>query len=93
MLTKKALTTLAASGLLSLLALAPAYAESIPAEEIQQFSNSAEPDVDPGASKGADTPVFLQERMQIDNSTAVDVPSRAEKGSESLSEFEQNGLK
>jgi hypothetical protein len=92
MLMKKALKALAASSLLSLLALSPAYAKSMPTEEIQQLNNSAEPDVDPGASKGPDKPVFVQERMQINNSTGVDVTSRAQKGGESLPQFEQKGL-
>ena len=81
---KKPLKALAASSLLGFLALSPAYAESIPTQGIQQLNNSAEPDVDPGASKGPDKPVFVLERMQINHSTEVDVPSRAEKGGNSL---------
>ena len=92
MLMKKPLKALAASSLLGFLALSPAYADSIPTQGIQQLNNSAEPDVDAGASKGPDKPVFVLERMQINHSTEVDVPSRAEKGGESLPQFEQEAL-
>jgi len=92
MLTKKALKAITASSLLSLIALSPVYAESIPAIEAQQFGNSAAPDVDAGASKGRDLPIVAQERMQIGNSAGPSVPSRAEKGGETLPKMEQEGL-
>jgi hypothetical protein len=93
MLTKKALTALAASSLLTLVALSPVYAESIPAEEAQQIGNSAAPDVDPGASKGTDKPIVVQERMELNNSAGPNVPSRSEKGGESLPKMEQDDLR
>jgi hypothetical protein len=93
MLTKKALTALAASSLLTLLALSPVHAESIPAEEAQQLTNSAAPDVDPGASKGTDKSIVVQERMQLNNSAGPNVASRSEKGGETLPEMEQGGLR
>ena len=91
MLKKKHLAALAAVGQL-LLVIPPVYAETIPREDIQQLNNSAEPDVDPGASKGMDKPISVQEKMQIDNSTKEDVRSRAQRGGESLPQSEQKNL-
>ena len=48
------LATISVGSMLGALSFAPAFAESIPQEEIDQYSGSAKPDVDPGASKGAD---------------------------------------
>ncbi len=48
----KAFTALAAASIPALLILSPVYAESIPNQEKHQLDNSAQPDVDPGASKG-----------------------------------------
>ena len=92
MSTKKALIAITASSLLSLIALSPVYAESIPAMEAQQFGNAAAPDVDSGASKGPDLSIVAQERMQFGNSAGPNVTSRAEKEGESLPKMEQKGL-
>lgn len=73
MSTNKTLAVLAASGVLALFAFAPAYAEDIPEMEQQQLDNSAQPDVDPGASKGPDAPIVTQEREQLNNSAEPDV--------------------
>jgi hypothetical protein len=89
---KNILAVLAASSLLSLLALSPVYAESIPAEEAQQLSNTPAPDVDAGASKGSDATIVTQEKAQLDNSTSPDVPERAEKGGESIPQLEKKDL-
>lgn len=78
-----------AAALISLAATAPAFAQSIPAEEIEQLSNASAPDVDPGASKGMDRPIEVQERMQLGNSTGPDVSSRSEKGGPSIPELEK----
>lgn len=93
MLTKKALSALAASSLLTLVALSPVYAESIPAEETQQINDPAAPDVDPGASKGTDKPIVVQERMQLNNSAGPNVPSRSEQGGQSIPKMEQKDLR
>ncbi len=71
MSTKKAVAALAASSLLAFLALSPVYAEeekekSIPEMEKEQVEITAEPDVDPGASKGADKPIPEQEKEPME---------------------------
>jgi hypothetical protein len=64
-----------ASGALALFALTPAYADDpIVQEEKDQLNNSAQPDVDPGASRGYDAPIVDEERMQLGNSPEPDVP-------------------
>lgn len=86
------LAALAAATLLSFAAIAPVYAQSIPQEEIDQLSNAAAPDVDPGASRGVDKPIVTQEKMQLGNFTGPSVPERSEKGGESIPKMEQEGL-
>jgi hypothetical protein len=93
MSTAKALSALAASSLLALLALSPAYAESPAAREKQDLSNPAGAVVDPGASKGPDKPIVVQERMQLNNSAGPNVPSRSENGGESIPKMEQKDLR
>jgi hypothetical protein len=96
MSTNKTLSVLAASSVLALLALSPVYAESIPQEEQNQLNDSSQPDVDPGASKGADAPVVTQEREQLNNSSQPDVPMGADadtKGDPSIVNQEQNDIK
>lgn len=73
----KTLSVLAASGVLALFALSPVNAQSIPQMEQEQLDNSAQPDVDPGASKGPDAPISTQEQMQLGNSPDPDVPMGA----------------
>ena len=51
MSTTKIIAVLAATAMVGLFS-ASAFAESIPQEEIDQYSGSSKPDVDPGASKG-----------------------------------------
>jgi len=70
----KTLSVLAASSALALFALSPVYAEDIVTEEQDQLNDSAQPDVDPGASRGPDAPIVDQERMQLGNSPGPDVP-------------------
>jgi hypothetical protein len=74
MSTKKTLTVLAASSVLAFFAFSPVNAQSIVDQEKNQLDNSAQPDVDPGASKGYDAPIVDQERMQLGNSPEPDVP-------------------
>jgi hypothetical protein len=93
MSTTKALSALAASSLLPLLTLSPAYAQSPAAKEKQELSNPAGAVVDPGASKGPDKPIVVQERMQINNSAGPNVPSRSEKDGESIPNMEQKDLR
>jgi hypothetical protein len=73
----KTLSVLAASSALALFALSPVYAEDIVTEEQDQLNNSAQPDVDPGASKGPDASIVDQERMQLGNDPGPDVPMGA----------------
>ncbi len=78
MSTNKTLSVLAASSVLAFFAFSPVYAESIPQQEQNQLNNSAQPDVDPGASKGPDAPIVTQEREQLNNSSQPDVlPGRS----------------
>jgi len=73
----KTLSVLAASSALALFALSPVHAQSIPEMEQEQLDNSAQPDVDPGASKGPDASIVDQERMQLGNDPGPDVPMGA----------------
>jgi hypothetical protein len=75
--TYKTIAVLAASSALAIFAFTPVYAESIPQEEKDQLTDSAKPNVDPGASKGADAPIVKQEREQLNNSAQPDVPMGA----------------
>jgi hypothetical protein len=79
MSTNKTLAVLAAFGSLALFAVAPAYAEDpIVQQEQDQLDNSAQPDVDPGASKGYDAPIVTEEGRQLNNSAQPDVPMGAD---------------
>jgi len=93
MSTKKTLSVLAASGVLALFAISPVFAEDpIVKEEQENYGNSAQPDVDPGASKGPDAPITTQERMQLGNQPGPDVPEGPDadtKGGESIPEMEK----
>lgn len=88
----KALGIVAAASIPALFVLSPVHAESIPTQEKHQLDNSALPDVDPGASRGADKSIVDQEKAQLDNSAEPNVPSRAEKGGESISKMEKEGI-
>jgi len=92
----KTLAILAASSALALFAVAPVYAEDpIVTEEQDQLNNSAQPDVDPGASKGPDAPITDEERMQLGNSPGPDVPMGADadtKGGEPIPLQEQQDI-
>jgi hypothetical protein len=92
MSTNKTLSVLAASGVLALFALAPVSAEDIVTEEQHQLDNSAQPDVDPGASKGKDAPIVDQERMQLGNEPGPDVKERSMKGGDSIPTEEQKDI-
>jgi hypothetical protein len=91
--TTRALSVVAASSLLALIILSPAYAESPAAKEQRDLGNPSSMDVDPGASKGQDKPIITQERMQINNSGGPNVPSSSEKGGESIPKIEQKDLR
>jgi len=71
---------------------ASAYAESIPQEEIQQYSGSDKPDVDPGASKGSDESIVKQEQNQYGNEPADLSEGRQEKGGKTLPQMEKEGV-
>ncbi len=88
----KTFSALAAASVPVLLMLSPVHAESIPNQEKHQLDNSALPDVDPGASKGADKSIVDQEKAQLDNSAEPNVPSRSEKGGESITKMEKEGI-
>jgi len=92
MSTKKTFAVLAASSTLAMFALSPVYAQSIPEMEQEQLDNSAQPDVDPGASKGADAPIVDQERMQLGNEPGPDVKEPSMKGGESIPTEEQKDI-
>jgi hypothetical protein len=92
MSTTKIIAALAATAMVGLFT-ATAYAESIPQEEIDQFSNSAKPDVDAGASKGSDESIVKQEQNQFGNDPAKDLDkNRQLGGGESLPKMEQEGV-
>ena len=72
---------------------ASAFAESIPQEEIDQFSGSSKPDVDAGASKGPDESIVKQEQNQFGNDPAKDLDkNRQGSGGESLPQMEEQGI-
>jgi hypothetical protein len=91
-MSKKNLSIVAASGVLALFAMSPVYAEDIPKMEQEQLDNSAQPDVDPGASKGRDAPITEQERMQLGNEPGPDVKEPSMKGGESIPEMEKKDI-
>lgn len=95
MSTSKVLAAIAATSVLALFSFAPAYAESIPQEQIDQLSGSDRPDVDASASKGPDASIVDQEQNQMGNEPAKDLdPAKsASKGGESLPSMEKDGLK
>jgi len=93
MSTSKIIAIIAASSMLGALSFAPAFAETIPQEEIDQFSGSAKPDVDPGASRGSDESIVNQELNQYGNEPAKDLgPEVQGKGGESLPQMEEQGI-
>ena len=91
MSTTKIIAVIAATAMVGLFSAA-AYAESIPQEEIDQYSGSAKPDVDPGASKGHDESIVKQEQNQYGNDPADLSEGRQEKGGKSLPTMEEQGI-
>jgi hypothetical protein len=92
MSTSKIIAVLAASAMVGLFA-GSAYAESIPQEEAEQFGNSAQPDVDAGASRGSDESIVKQEQNQFGNDPAMDLDKNVtEGGGKTLPEMEQEGI-
>ena len=92
MSTTKIIAALAATAMVGLFT-ATAYAESIPQEEIDQYSGSSKPDVDAGASKGSDESIVKQEQNQFGNEPAKDLDAnRQGAGGESLPQMEQEGI-
>ena len=91
MSTTKIIAALAATAMVGLFT-ATAYAESIPQEEINQYSGSDKPDVDAGASKGSDESIVKQEQNQFGNDPADLSEGRSEKGGASLPTLEQEGI-
>jgi hypothetical protein len=93
MSTTKIIAVLAATAMVGLFS-ASAFAESIPQEEIQQYSGSDKPDVDAGASKGPDESIVKQEQNQFGNEPAKDLDAnRAARGGETLPQMEKDDLK
>jgi hypothetical protein len=92
MSTSKIIAIIAASSMLGALSFAPAFAESIPQEETDQYSGSSKPDVDPGASRGSDESIVKQEQNQYGNGPADLSEGRQEKGGESLPQMEEQGI-
>jgi hypothetical protein len=89
----KKLSFLAISGVLAQFCILPAYAESLPKMEKDQIGNSANPDVDPGASKGTDPSIVTQEKDQMGNSVSPVVDPGASKGKdESIVKQEQDQI-
>ena len=92
MSTSKIIAIIAASSMLGALSFAPAFAESIPQEEIDQYSGSSKPDVDAGASRGPDESIVKQEQNQFGNNGADLSEERQESGGRSLPQMEQDGI-
>jgi hypothetical protein len=92
MSTSKIIAIIAASSMLGALSFAPAFAESIPQEEIDQYSGSSKPDVDAGASRGSDESIVKQEQNQFGNDPADLSEGRSERGGESLPQMEEQGI-
>jgi hypothetical protein len=92
MSTTKIIAALAATAMVGLFT-ATAYAESIPQEEIDQYSGSSKPDVDASASKGSDESIVKQEQNQFGNEPAKDLDkNRQGAGGESLPQLELDGF-
>jgi len=92
MSTSKIIAILAASAMAGFFATS-ATAESIPQQEIDQFSGSDRPDVDAGASRGSDESIVKQEQNQFGNDPARDLgPDRQAGGGEDLPAMEQEGV-
>jgi len=91
MSTTKIIAVLAATAMVGLFS-ASAFAESIPQEEIDQYSGSSKPDVDPGASKGSDESIVKQEQNQFGNDPADLSEGREEKGGKTLPQMEKEGV-
>lgn len=92
MSTSKMIAVLAASAMVGLFSVS-AQAKSIPQMEAEQFGNSAQPDVDAGASRGSDRSIVDQEQNQLSNDPAPDLgPDRQADGGEDLPEMEQRGI-
>ena len=91
MSTTKIIAALAATAMVGLFT-ATAYAESIPQEEINQYSGSDKPDVDAGASKGSDESIVKQEQNQFGNEPAKDLDPNVQGSGESLPQMEQEGI-
>jgi hypothetical protein len=92
MSTSKIIAIIAASSMLGALSFAPAFAESIPQEEIDQYSGSSKPDVDAGASRGSDESIVKQEQNQYGNDPADLSEGRQEGGGKSLPQMEEQGV-
>lgn len=92
MSTTKIIAVLAATAMVGLFTASAYAAESIPQEEIDQYSGSAKPDVDPGASKGSDESIVKQEQNQFGNEPADLSEGRQERGGKTLPEMEQEGV-
>ena len=93
MSTSKIIAIIAATSMFGALSFAPAFADTIPQEETEQFSGSSKPDVDAGASRGSDESIVGQERNQLGNAPARDLgPERQQGGGKSLPEMEQEGV-
>jgi hypothetical protein len=91
MSTTKIIAVLAATAMVGMFT-ASAFAESIPQEEINQYSGSSKPDVDPGASRGKDESIVKQELNQYGNGPADLSEERQERGGASLPTLEQEGI-
>lgn len=92
MSTTKIIAVIAASAMVGLFS-GSAFAESIPQQEIDQYGNSAAPDVDPGASKGPDASIVNQEQNQLGNDPAKDLDkNRPGRGGETLPQMEEKGI-
>ena len=92
MSTSKIIAVIAASAMVGLFS-ASAIAESIPQEEINQYSGSAKPDVDAGASRGSDESIVKQEQNQFGNAPAKDLDANVQAGGgEDLPAMEQDGI-
>lgn len=92
MSTTKIIAVIAASAMVGLVTTSAYAADSIPQEEIDQYSGSTKPDVDPGASKGADESIVKQERNQFGNEPADLSEERQEKGGRSLPQLEKQNI-
>jgi hypothetical protein len=91
MSTTKIIAVLAATAMVGMFT-ASAYAESIPQEEIDQYSGSDKPDVDAGASRGKDESIVKQEQNQFGNDPADLSEGRQGSGGKTLPEMEEEGV-